>query len=39
MTSLTCGKGEISYDIPYMSNLKRNNTHKLTYKTKRDSQT
>ena len=37
MTPLTCGKGEVSYDIPYMWNLKRNNTNKLTYKTERDS--
>ena len=27
------------YDIPYMWNLKRNNTNKLTYETERDSQT
>ena len=30
---------EISYDIPYMQNLKRNDTNELTYETKRDSQT
>ena len=30
---------EISYDIPYMGNLKRNDTNELIYKTKRDSQT
>ena len=29
----------ISYDIPYMWNLKRNDTNELTYKTERDSQT
>ena len=28
-------EGEISYDIPYMWNLKRNDTNELTYKTKR----
>ena len=27
------GRGEISYDIPYMWNLKRNDTNELTYKT------
>ena len=27
-------EGEMSYDIPYMWNLKRNDTNKLTYKTK-----
>ena len=27
------GCGEISYDIPYMWNLKRNDTNELTYKT------
>ena len=26
-------EGEISYDIPYMWNLKRNDTNELTYKT------
>ena len=31
-------QGETSYDIPYMWNLKRNDTNKLTYKTERDSQ-
>ena len=30
-------EGEILYDIPYMWNLKRNDTHELIYKT--DSQT
>ena len=30
---------EISFDIPYVWNLKRNDTHELTYKTERDSQT
>ena len=30
---------ELSYDTPYMWNLKRNDTHEPTYKTKRDSQT
>ena len=29
----------ISYDIPFMWNLKRNDKHELTYKTERDSQT
>ena len=29
---------KISYDIPYMWNLKRNDTNELTYKTERDSQ-
>ena len=32
-------EGEISYDIPYMWNLKRNDTNELTFKTERDSQT
>ena len=32
-------EGEISYNIPYMCNLKRNDTNELTYKTERDSQT
>ena len=32
-------EGEISYDIPYMWNLKRNDTNELTCKTERDSQT
>ena len=30
---------EISYDVPYILNLKRNDTTGLTYKTARDSQT
>ena len=29
-------EGEISYDIPYMWNLKRNDTNELTYKTEKD---
>ena len=29
---------KILYDIPYMWNLKRNDTNELTYKTERDSQ-
>ena len=33
-----CLREEI-YDISYMRNLKRNDTHELTYKTERDSQT
>ena len=32
-------EGEISYDIPYMWDLKRNDTDKLTYKRERDLQT
>ena len=32
-------EGEISYDIPYMWNLKRNDTNEHMYKTERDSQT
>ena len=28
---------EISYDIPYMKNLKRNDTDELIYKTETDS--
>ena len=32
-------RGEISHDIPYMWNLKRNYTNELTYKTERNSQT
>ena len=30
---------EISYDISYMQNLKRNGTNELNYKTETDSQT
>ena len=30
---------EISFDISYMWNLKRNDKNELTYKTERDSQT
>ena len=32
-------KQKMSYDLPYMWNLKRNDTNELTYKTERDSQT
>ena len=32
-------EGEISYDIPYLWDLKRNDTDKLTYKRERDLQT
>ena len=32
-------RGEISHDIPYMWNPKRNDTNDLTYKTEIDSQT
>ena len=32
-------EGKILYDIPYMWNLKINDTNELTYKTERDSQT
>ena len=32
-------EGEISYDIPYMWNLKRTDANELTYKAERDSQT
>ena len=32
-------EGEISYDIPYMWNLKINDTNELIYKTEGDSQT
>ena len=31
-------RGEILYDIPYMWNLKRNDTNELPYKSERDSQ-
>ena len=31
-------KGEIAYDIPYMWNLKRNDTNELIYKIEADSQ-
>ena len=30
---------EVSYDIPYMWNLKRNDTNELIYKIEADSQT
>ena len=29
---------KISYDIPYIWNLKRNDTNELTYRTEKDSQ-
>ena len=32
-------EGGILYDIPYMWNLKRNDTNEITSKTERDSQT
>ena len=32
-------EGEISYAIPYMWNLKRNDTNEITYETERDSKT
>ena len=32
-------EGEISYDTPYMWNLKINDTNEFTYKTEADSQT
>ena len=32
-------EGKISYDIPYMWNLKINDTNELIYKTEGDSQT
>ena len=38
-TTTKNSKGEISYDITYMWNLKRNDTNTLIYKTERDSQT
>ena len=31
-------EGEISYDKPYVQNLKRNDTHELIYKIETDSQ-
>ena len=30
-------EAEMSYDVPYIWNLKRNDTNELTYKTERDS--
>ena len=38
-SSKSDGEGEISHDIPYMYNLKRNDTNKLTYKAEIGSQT
>ena len=32
-------EGKISYDLPYMWNLKGNDRNEFTYKTERDSQT
>ena len=32
-------RGELAYDIPYIWDLKRNDTNELTHKTKIDSQT
>ena len=32
-------EGKVSYDIPYVWNLKRNDTNELTYETERVSQT
>ena len=32
-------EGKILYDIPYMWNIKRNDTNELIYKTETDSQT
>ena len=37
--SQTEEKGEISYDTPYMWNLRRNDTTERIYKTERDLQT
>ena len=34
-----CSDKEILFDIPYMENLKRNDTNKLTYKIEKGSQT
>ena len=39
LSEVKSNRGEISSDIPYMQNLKRNDTNELTYKTERDSQT
>ena len=39
LTELSDREGEILYGIPYMWNLKRNDTNELTYKTERDAQT
>ena len=43
LESVTCVKsereGEISKDIPYVWNLKRNDVNELIYKAERDSQT
>ena len=36
---LSAVRGEIQYDIPYMWNLKGSDTHYLTYRTERHSQT
>ena len=32
-------EGAVSYDIPYIGNLKRNDTNEAIYKAERDSQT
>ena len=38
-TVMSDREGEVSYDIPPMWDLKRNNTNELTYTTERQSQT
>ena len=38
-SEVTLDRGQESYGIPYIQNLKRNDTNELIYKTETDSQT
>ena len=39
VSEVSLDRGQVSYDIPYIQNLKRNDTNELIYKTETDSQT